>query len=342
MYQHDLQLYKRLDIPCGQTYLIKTHDGHFLEAGDVFMSREHAYGTRPYRFRDFEKPSDTNKRVMTICTMAGCPMGCGFCASMRTYKRKLSWQEIVGQVAFMLEQGSELGRGMDPNAAKEFRVLYTRMGEPMLNAENVILSVKELIRRYPQVIIGMSTSGIEKGVEEFLKKPEILSSIDMQFSLHSTSDEERRELFGVNVGPAIMSILQISAMVDRWYAISKKRVSLNMILFSGYTYDIDFLAAHFNREHVWLRLSPWNVVADAKLAKGYTGLLKTEDVLQKKPLTSPELKKIIGSIEAHGFTYAYAPAIDEEIKYQVACGQALEAFKQETRTLDTYAEKIAV
>lgn len=326
-----LKLKKRIDIPCGQTYLMHTDDGHFLEAGDVCMSREPAYGTRPYRFQDFDAPADTNKRVMTICTMAGCPMGCGFCASRRSYKRKLTQEEIVGQVKFMVENGIPLGRNADLNNAKELRILYTRMGEPMLNADNVIGSIKEFISLYPHVIIGMSTSGIKKGVKKFLDHPEILSHIDMQFSLHSTDDSERRKLFEVNVGPGIMSIPQIAEMIQEWFKISKQKISLNMILLKDYTYNIRSLLDYFDPNQIWLRLSPWNEVEDAKIEKGYVDLLKTEDVLHKEPLSSPELKRIIDEIKDCGISYAYAPAIDEEIKYQVACGQALEAFKKEVR-----------
>ena len=62
---------------------------------------------------------------------------------------------------------------------------------------------------------------------------------------------------------------------------------------------------------------------------GMQGLIKENDVLQKKPISSPELISIIHDIENAGFTYAYAPAIDEEIKYNAACGQALETLKKE-------------
>jgi|GEM_PF-430276 len=332
-----LQIIKRIDIPCGQTYLMCTQEGYFLEGGDVYMSRETAYGTRPYRFDDFVLPSDQNKRVMTICTMAGCPMGCGFCASKRSYKRKLSAEEIVGQVDFMIENGIPLGRNPDLNQAQELRILYTRMGEPMLNAENVIASVREFIHRYPNVIIGMSTSGIHKGVDRFLENPDILPHMDMQFSLHSTDDVERQKLFGVNVGPGIMSIPQIAEVIPKWFAVTQKKLSLNMILLKGYSYNIKSLLNHFDPNQIWLRLSPWNVVEEAKIEKGYDDLLKTEDVLNKKPMSSPEIKAVIQEIEACGISYAYAPAIDEEIKYQVACGQALEAFKNETRQTKTLA-----
>jgi 23S rRNA (adenine2503-C2)-methyltransferase len=323
-----MKVKKRIDIPCGQTYLFELDDGNLLEAGDVFMARERSYGSRPYRFADFDNPSDHNKRVMTICTMAGCPVGCRFCASSRTFKRKLTRDEIVDQVTSMVDNGVALGRDADPNNAHEFRILYTRMGEPMLNADNVVGSVKDFIRMYPHVIVGMSTSGFRKGVDKFLESPEVIPYIDMQFSLHSTNDDERKWLFDGDIGKTMMSIPQIGEAVGEWAKHTERKTSLNVILFDGFTYDFKSLLDHFDREQIWLRLSPWNVVQKAE-EHGFEGMLRSDDVMHKKPMSGENLKKIITQIEELGIVYSYAPAIDEEIKYQVACGQALEAFRLE-------------
>lgn len=317
-----MKLVKKLDLACGQAYLVTTEDNHYLECGDVFMAREESYGTRPYRFADFQAPSDTNKRVMTICTMVGCPMNCSFCASRRSFKRKLSQAEIIEQVDFMIASGISCGRNSDPNNTQEFRILYTRMGEPMLNAEAVIGSIKVFIARYPRVVIGMSTSGIRKGLEKFLTFPEILPHIDMQISFHSTENNERDKLFGVKTGSKIMDIGEIAEFSKKWFKVSGKKLCLNIILFEGYSYNIALLMRHFNREHIWLRLSPWNEVPKIKMR----GLLQEEDVISKKPSSGEYLKNIIGEIESLRLSYAYAPAIDEEIKHNVACGQALVAF----------------
>ena len=83
---------------------------------------------------------------------------------------------------------------------------------------------------------------------------------------------------------------------------------------------------HFDRDQIWLRRSPWNVVAKAE-RHGFEGMLRTEDVLAKRPMSSERLREIIADVERLGIAYAYAPAIDEEIRYRVACGQALEAFR---------------
>lgn len=321
-----MKLLQTIQLACGQTYVVETPDGQLLELGDVFMSREEGLGTRPYKFSDFKNPSDTNKRVMTICTMAGCMMHCRFCASRRSFKRLLTVHELIGQVDFMIEEGKKHGRNSDPNNASEFRVLYTRMGEPMLNAKNVIDAMKILLKRYPHMNIGLSTSGIYKGVMELLKHPEILGSIDMQFSVHATNDKDREYLFDVGVGSTIMSLPQIAVFSHEWFRITNKPVCLNMILFEGYTYNFSSLLSLFNPKEIWIRLSPWNEVKSSKKEYNFEGLLETDDVMSKKPVSSKTLQSIIDDIQSSGIPYAYAPAIDEEIKHHVACGQALESF----------------
>ena len=324
-----MELVKTIELKCGQTYLLKLADGNVLEVGDVFMSREKGYGTRPYYFSDFENPSDFEKRVMTVCTMAGCPCGCRFCASRKSFVRNLTAEEIVGQVDFMLEQGLKRNRDGNPNNSKEFRVLYTRMGEPMINIDNVMESIKILVNRYPHIIIGMSTPGYKSAMDKILADPELAKHLDFQFSLHSTSDEERNYLFDAKLGGERFNIDEICEYAEKLYQVSNKQVSLNVILLDGYEYDFSKIANKVNPKHIWLRLSPWNLVETSEDEYGFKGLLKLEDVVNKKPLSSPRLKEIIDQIESLGIAYAYAPAIDEEIKNNVACGQALEAFKKE-------------
>ena len=129
------------------------------------------------------------------------------------------------------------------------------------------------------------------------------------------------------MGEVKLSIPQIAEYAKKWYAVSRKKVCLNVILFEGFEYEFKKLLKYFDKDEIWLRLSPWNVVKNQE--DDFSGLLETEDVLNKKPLTSERLKKIIADVEEIGIAYSYAPAIDEEIKHNVACGQALEAFKDE-------------
>lgn len=311
---------------CGQAYVIDL-DGKntFIEVGDVFLPNENAYWTRPYRFEDFGDISDLNKRVITVSTMIGCYFNCQFCSVKKNYTRNLSLEEILGQVEFSIETGLRYGRSSSPNESKEFHVLFTRMGEPGANIENVIETIKLLAKKYQHVKIGLSTNGWEDGAIELLKHPEIAPYIMMQMSMHGTDDKTRSKMLGITINEKsrLMDIPRIAKFVKEFRILNPRKVSLNFIFLKGEKYDFTGLRKYFDIEDIYIRMSPLNIT-DNSNELWMVWLIREDDVLEKAAQSSQELKEIIENIEQSGFAYAYAPAIDEEIKYQAACGQALE------------------
>lgn len=139
--------------------------------------------------------------------------------------------------------------------------------------------------------------------------------------MHSTDDAERKLLFHSHYLENIQSVLHFANNI---YEITRKKVGLNFILFKNYTYDFKSLLEHIDADKIWIRLSPFNVAEDTYI--NFEGLIKTEDVLAKKAVSSQELIDVIQNLEESGISYSWAPAIDEEIKHNVACGQAMTAF----------------
>jgi adenine C2-methylase RlmN of 23S rRNA A2503 and tRNA A37 len=256
----------------GQIHLAKTHDGHLLEMGDQVGAE---------------------KRDMTVCTMVGCSMPCKFCSARGTFQRNLTADEIVGQVQFMVKSGVLLGRDPKPNRSKRFRVLYTKVGEPMMNVGAVIASIKKLISLYPGVTIVLSTSGIKAGLEKLVSCPDILPHIDLRVSLHSTEEEERQELFDSQV----MSIGEIARYAKHWHRVTGRKISLNVILFSGFTYKFDSMITDFgfDTNSISLRLSPWKEVNEV----GFNSLL-TEST------PNGVVAEIENDLTDLGVTYTYA------------------------------------
>lgn len=322
---------------CGQAYVVSMNKqrGELLEVGDVFLPNENVKGTRPYRHQDFGKVDDSNKRVITICTSVGCCYGCKFCASRRSFQRLLTKDELVEQVEFCLREGLKHNRLNTPLKSKEFHVLYTRMGEPILNVENVIASMYELIDRYPHVKIGLSSCGL-RNVDKLLEHPKLAKHIMMQFSAHGTDEKTRSNILDSETGKILMTLEEISKWVKKFRELNPRKVSLNFVLLEGVKYDFKKLKKFFSTDDVYLRLSPLNVTNNSK-SNQFRGIIREEDVLYKMPFSSKNLKKIIDNAEKAGFAYAYAPAIDEEIKNKAACGQALEILKEEE--LLTFDEK---
>lgn len=323
---------KKIEMKCWQAYVLKlmNNPNYFIEVGDVFLPNENTFWTRPYKYEDFGDISDKNKRVITICTMIGCYFNCQFCASRNTYTRNLTKEEIVWQIDFLIQQWKHYNRSLDPNESNEFHVLYTRMWEPAANINNVIESIYELIKRYPHVKIWMSTNGWEKWVNEFLNHPSIIPHLMMQFSLHWTDENTRSSMLWINIDDKsrLMNMHRISWFIKEFRKYNSRKVSLNIILLKGVKYDFHYLKSIFDIEDVYLRLSPLNLTQNSN-SLNMEWLIKEEDVISKSPISSDELRNVIKDIETTWFSYAYAPAIDEEIKYKAACGQALEMLKTE-------------
>jgi len=134
----------------------------------------------------------------TVCvsSQVGCPMGCNFCATGNMgYKRNLEASEIVEQVLFWqryLHNG-----GNDPN--KITNVVYMGMGEPFLNYDNVMESIR-LINDKDGFNIGarhisISTIGLVNEINKFAKEK---IQINLAISLHASNDKLRSELMPIN------------------------------------------------------------------------------------------------------------------------------------------------
>jgi hypothetical protein len=159
----------------------------------------------------------------------------------------------------------------------------------------------------------------------------------MQFSTHGTDEKTRSFMLDAKTGGLLMSLKEIAIWVKKFRKLNPRKVSLNFILMEQFDYDFRELRKYFDVEDVYLRLSPLNVSSSAENFN-FRGLLREEDVLYKMPFSSKKLKEIIQTAEESGFSYSYAPAIDEEIKNKAACGQALETLKED-RKLVTFDEE---
>ena len=94
-----------------------------------------------------------------ISTQVGCPLQCTFCATgLSGFVRNLSAGEIAGQVAAIEKK---IGREIN-------NVVYMGMGEPFLNTEAVLKSIRMLndpkLRNLGIRHITVSTSGVIPGI----------------------------------------------------------------------------------------------------------------------------------------------------------------------------------
>jgi len=123
----------------------------------------------------------------TICvsTQVGCPLGCLFCATGRAgFVRNLTLGEIVEQVLTVEDTADMAGRS--PN------LVYMGMGEPFLNYDATVKSIRILMERESMGIgardITVSTAGIVPGIERFAREG---WQVRLSVSLHSVDDGVR-------------------------------------------------------------------------------------------------------------------------------------------------------
>ncbi|HBT20052.1 MAG TPA: 23S rRNA (adenine(2503)-C(2))-methyltransferase RlmN [Peptococcaceae bacterium] len=139
-------------------------------------------------------PNEAKKRC-TVCvsTQVGCPVGCPFCASGSSgFIRNLRTGEIVSQVL--------IAKSMEKDETwKVTNVVFMGMGEPLLNYDAVLKSVRilndPLGLNIGQRKITISTAGYVPGI---LKLAEEKLQVVLAVSLHSVENEVRDFLVPLN------------------------------------------------------------------------------------------------------------------------------------------------
>lgn len=229
----------------GKVYALACKDGYPIEVTDTFLplyTKDCAH-QRTNRLQDYRLGSRGERWMIGVSTMSGCPVKCKFCAAGQLKKsRLLTAEEIVAQVDFILSQNPD----WDPDKAGEFKINYTRMGEPMLNAEAVRKAIYIIDGRIPRTHHYVSTIGIEGMDTSWIK-----DNITLQISLHSLDEGSRDWLIPF---PRKMSIRDLGQIRTA----SALKTTLNMTLVDLRDFDIKALRGQFDPGCFFVKLSPIN------------------------------------------------------------------------------------
>lgn len=136
--------------------------------------------------------SDSRNAVCVSCQV-GCPLKCEFCATGRLgLKRSLTASEIVEQVLLW-------ARALKSTNEKVDNVTFMGMGEPFLNYDEVLLSIKILNDKDGFNLgarhISISTSGIIEGINRLADEP---LQLNLALSLHAPNTTLRSQLMPIN------------------------------------------------------------------------------------------------------------------------------------------------
>lgn len=232
----------------GVVYALKTDDGFPVECTDTFLPfyTKDAIGRKQNGLTNDVIGDRSERWMIGVSCMSGCPVRCKFCATGKLKKfRNLTAEEIVEQVHFVVRS-----QMYTPWGAKEFKINYTRMGEPFLNIEEVKKAIKMIDEEYSTSSFKphhyLSTIGIEGSDFSWIK-----DNITLQISLHCLNDETRNWLIPFKNKMAIKELGQIRTN-------SNLKTTVNMTLVEELDFDIRILKEYFDPKYFFIKLSPIN------------------------------------------------------------------------------------
>ena len=240
-----MKIKKQKSFANGKVYCLELEDGMLIETTDTYLPfyTKDAIGRKQNLLDNYELGNRSERWMVGVSVMSGCPVRCKFCATGQMKKwRNLTAQEIFDQVAFIIGNNSNI----NPLASKEFKINYTRMGEPFLNIDNVKKAIKMIDAYYPNTHHYISTVGIKDSDYSWIK-----DNITLQLSLHSLNETNRDWLIPYKNKYSIEELGKIRTE-------SKLKTTLNLTLVNEDDFDIEKIKTYFNKDNFFIKLSPIN------------------------------------------------------------------------------------
>ena len=253
------------DFTNGSVYLLHTDDGYPIETTDTFLPfyTKDAVGRKQNALCDYELGDRSERWMIGVSVMSGCPVRCKFCATAKLKKcRALFASEIVDQVLFIVDKNQ-----IDPRKSKEFKINYTRMGEPFLNIEEVTKAILILDTMFPNVHHYVSTIGIKDADYSWVK-----GNVTLQVSLHSLDEAHRDWLIPYNRKVSIVELGKIRTKSDL-------KTTVNLTLVNEADFDIEKLKQWFDPAKFFIKLSPININSVSEKNQLGAGVIKAVNLV---------------------------------------------------------------
>jgi 23S rRNA (adenine2503-C2)-methyltransferase len=240
------------------------------------------------------------RNTVCVSSQVGCPLGCLFCATGKMgFKRNLTVEEIMEQIIFF----NRYFKKENPSTLlRVTNVTYMGMGEPFLNYDNVLKSIRILNgKEYFNIgarSISVSTSGIIEGIEKFSKEG---LQVNLAISLHAPNDGLRRELMPIDKKYPLKAVLKV---VDNYIKQTNRQVMFEYVLIKGVN-DSDKCAEELSK----LMKKPLYYVN--LILYNATGIFKPSDTKRVQ-----KFKEILGK---NKIVFSQRYRFGDDI--QAACGQ---------------------
>ena len=252
----------------GKVYVLHTEDGYPIETTDTFLPyyTKDCINEHINELKDYHLGSRKDRWMIGVSVMSGCPVGCKFCSTAALKRcRNLTAEEIVEQVKFILDKNPEF----NPKDCREFKINFTRMGEPALNWENVKKAVELVEEMLPKVRVHcyISTIGVKGTDFSWIK-----GNRTLQISLHSLDEERRNELIPFKNKMTIEELGQIRTQSDL-------KTTVNMTLVDVADFDIEKLKKYFDPKYFFIKVSPINPNPISESNNMGKGIIKAENLV---------------------------------------------------------------
>lgn len=191
---------------------------------------------------------------LTVCvsSQVGCPMACDFCATGKGgFIRNLAKHEIIDQVLTVQEDFNR----------RVSHIVFMGMGEPLLNADNVVAAIKSLNQDVGigQRSITLSTVGIPHRIRRLAEHQ---LQVTLAVSLHASNQALRQKLIPSAEGYTLENLL---AECREYVKLTKRRITFEYILLAGLN-DLpehaEELAKHLRGFQSHVNLIPYNPIQE--------------------------------------------------------------------------------
>ncbi len=213
---------------------------------------------KPIEFVESVQPpiSRDKKWVLIVSTLIGCPVRCRFCDAGEYYQGKLTKEEILAQIDYMVKK-----RFPDRKVPVEkFKIQFARMGEPAFNP-SVLDVLEDLPDLYdaPGLLPTLSTIA-PKGSDRFFNRLLEIKNFfykerfQLQFSIHTTNTDSRDWVIPIKK----WDFKTIAAYGERFYREGERKITLNFALTENIPVDAGVLYSYFDPTKFLIKITPLN------------------------------------------------------------------------------------
>jgi 23S rRNA (adenine2503-C2)-methyltransferase len=265
-----------------------------------------------------QPPTPRDKKwVLIVSSLFGCPVGCKMCDAGGKFSGKLSTDEILQQIDYMVRRRYPDGKIPIP----KFKIQFARMGEPSMNP-NVLEALSLLPEIYdaPGLIPSLSTVA-PKGTGDFFDRLIKIKNtqypngrFQLQFSIHTTNSRKRNELIPIKK----WNFPEIAEYGAKFHKKGDKKITLNFAAAKGYDVDPQVVKKNFDPNKFLIKLTPLNPTVRVEKS-GLESMIN--------PYDTNSSKKIVEGFRNQGFDVILSIGEVEENKIGSNCGQFVTQYK---------------